>query len=285
MARVTAAHWAPMEANVWQKPPGWSAERRLHGSQNLYFIAAGRLRLTGVAGGVEGRRHDLLIAPRATRYDLLAGPRGCVVRVLRVRLSSLGLNIAADAEAWRMLMELARLWQERASPLTLRPAVARQAAALIEGIRTEQAGAGIGRLCRIKAGGLALIGLLSQHLLTQSPAGVAARAVGFEQLRAVIGFIEAHFADPIGVADLARVAELRRSRFHALFRACTGLTPVDYITRVRIGQACRLLRDTADPVLSIGLACGFGTASRFYEAFTQTVGVPPGQWRRTEEPA
>ena len=69
------------------------------------------------------------------------------------------------------------------------------------------------------------------------------------------------------------------SIFHAVFVDYTGLTPTDYLTRVRIGQACRLLRESDAGILQVAMSCGFGSVSRFYEAFRQAIGTSPGRWR------
>ena len=79
------------------------------------------------------------------------------------------------------------------------------------------------------------------------------------------------------------VAHVGYSRTHVftLFRKATGLTPADYLTRLRIRRARELLRSTDLPAAEIAAACGFATPSAFNAVFKRTTGVTPISWRRT----
>jgi AraC-like DNA-binding protein len=94
-------------------------------------------------------------------------------------------------------------------------------------------------------------------------------------------FARAHYAESIGVEDLARVAGYSRFHFSRLFAASEGITPAAYVAELRIRAAAALLHDTALPVATIAARCGFGDATYFCRAFRQAVGVSPGEFRHS----
>ena len=65
-----------------------------------------------------------------------------------------------------------------------------------------------------------------------------------ERMAPVLDHIFHRLAEPVRVEDLARKACMSTSHFHALFREQFGHSPMDYVRRRRIGEACRLLVNT-----------------------------------------
>jgi AraC-like DNA-binding protein len=82
------------------------------------------------------------------------------------------------------------------------------------------------------------------------------------------------------VEDVARAAGLRPSRAMAVFRETFGLSVGEYVTRHRVAHAQRLLATTDRPVLDVAAESGFGSVSRFHEAFRRAVGASPAVYRR-----
>jgi len=105
-------------------------------------------------------------------------------------------------------------------------------------------------------------------------AGGAADRV--EQLAA---FIAERYRQPLTVAEIAAAAGLNPEYATTLFRKTTGMTLIDYVTEHRLSHAQRLLTTTRRKVLDIALDAGFGSLSRFYEAFTKACGQTPRAFR------
>jgi AraC-like DNA-binding protein len=81
--------------------------------------------------------------------------------------------------------------------------------------------------------------------------------------------------DPSARLDgVARQAGLSSDRLGRLFRQHTGLTLVDYRTRLRLEQACAAWRPGAD-LLALALQAGFGSYSAFNRAFHRRYGRAP----------
>lgn len=100
---------------------------------------------------------------------------------------------------------------------------------------------------------------------------------------AMAAYIAEHFDEPIQAADVARHAGLHANYAMAIFKKRIGVTINQYLTRQRLCNAQRLLVMTDTPVLEVGLASGFGSTSRFYEAFKRQLGVSPAVYRQRRD--
>lgn len=67
--------------------------------------------------------------------------------------------------------------------------------------------------------------------------------------------------------------------FHRFFKRHTGMTVLDYVAQLRIGQACQLLISTAQPIRLIAAEAGYGTLAHFNRQFLQRKGMTPRDFR------
>lgn len=93
--------------------------------------------------------------------------------------------------------------------------------------------------------------------------------------------LERSLREPTMPSDLAAWCGLPPARFARLMKRFFGLTPGQYIAKVRIGAASSLLRQTDRTVADIAAACGFESHSAFTRAFGKIVGVSPARFRET----
>lgn len=100
------------------------------------------------------------------------------------------------------------------------------------------------------------------------------------RLRRVEDYIEAHLADPVGLADLAGAVGLSRMHFAAQFRIATGRSPHEHLMRRRIEHAQGMLRDQDTPLVEVALSLGFQSQSHFSTVFKRFTGSSPAVWRR-----
>ena len=101
-------------------------------------------------------------------------------------------------------------------------------------------------------------------------------------VEAMAAFMTRRFRDDLSVADVADHVSLHPNYAMRLFRRHMGMTLIDYLTRQRVAEAQRRLLISDGPVLNIAFDCGFGSASRFHDAFRRTTGTTPGAFRRGE---
>ncbi|MFM2289516.1 MAG: hypothetical protein RL684_2659 [Pseudomonadota bacterium] len=96
----------------------------------------------------------------------------------------------------------------------------------------------------------------------------------------VLDHLHAHFADPIAVATLARIACVSTSTFHRMFRQHTRMTMVNYVARLRIGRACSLLIESARSIATIAADVGYSNLSLFNRQFVRAKGATPSVFRK-----
>ncbi len=127
---------------------------------------------------------------------------------------------------------------------------------------------------------------LEAHLLRLAKRAVAEpgakrSAVGApDHVAAMAEFIARHTAEDIAVADIAESVGLNPRYANGVFRQALGISLWEYLLRLRIAQAQRLLLTTNQDPLAVGFACGFGSSARFYATFSRITGHPPARWRK-----
>ncbi len=105
------------------------------------------------------------------------------------------------------------------------------------------------------------------------------------QLKMVVDYIEKNYARQISLADLSGAVSMSPRYFCRFFSEMTHQTPMDYLNRQRIEQACFRLVTTEDPVTEVAYSSGFNDLSYFIRTFRKYKGVTPGKYRRGLIPA
>ncbi len=94
-------------------------------------------------------------------------------------------------------------------------------------------------------------------------------------------YLAAHADEPVRLADAARESYLSPYHYHRLFRATFGETPHEFVTRLRIDRAKRLLLREGLPVTEVCYAVGFESPGSFSSRFRSIVGHAPSEYQRT----
>jgi AraC-like DNA-binding protein len=105
-----------------------------------------------------------------------------------------------------------------------------------------------------------------------------------EFVTAAIAYLRQHLQEPVRMDDLVRYLGFSRARMFDMFKAQTGLTPNDYLQRLRVEKAQEQLRKTTLSVTEIGLATGFSSAQYFSTVFARYTGVSPTAFRKGAKP-
>lgn len=104
------------------------------------------------------------------------------------------------------------------------------------------------------------------------------------KIQKVVEYIHANLEEGINVDHLARAARLSRSRLCYLFKAETGLAPMQYVKRRRIEKARDLLETTSLSLKEIRATVGLSDRSHFTRGFKEIFGVTPLEYRRRSLP-
>jgi len=93
--------------------------------------------------------------------------------------------------------------------------------------------------------------------------------------------------DPVvfrqGAAGFVAVTGRAHPHVSRTMRSFMGQTPSDYINRVRMEHAARLLTGTSDTLGDIAAECGLPNLSHFHKLFHATYGETPGRYRRARQ--
>ncbi len=120
---------------------------------------------------------------------------------------------------------------------------------------------------------------ISVDLRTGLEDGPAGPRPGLTGLNAALELVRARFAEPLRVEELAAVAGLSAAQLERRMRRALGITVKQYVLRVRIDEAARLLSGTEQPIAQIAGRCGFYDQAALTRRFTKVTGMSPGQYR------
>jgi AraC-like DNA-binding protein len=92
-------------------------------------------------------------------------------------------------------------------------------------------------------------------------------------------FIAQNYTQPLTAEAIGRHVRLHPNYAMALFQKTFGTTLMKYVTQHRLSHAQRLLVTTEDSIVNIAFSSGFGSLSRFNEAFRESFGCTPRGYR------
>src|SRR5579872_580155 len=109
---------------------------------------------------------------------------------------------------------------------------------------------------------------------------IAPKDHGDEKVLELQGWIESNHTQPIEINDMVKVAGMSVRNLSRRFLAATNLSPRQYLRRVRIEAAKRLLEGPTASVERIAEAVGYQDARAFIRAFSAVAGISPGVYRQ-----
>src|SRR6476620_9483872 len=94
-------------------------------------------------------------------------------------------------------------------------------------------------------------------------------------------YIRLHLSDPMTLGRIAREAGSSSYHFARLFNAYVGETPFEFLRRLRLVMALRMLQEDSDAsVTEIALSVGYDTSAAFNKAFRKALETNPGDFRK-----
>lgn len=101
-----------------------------------------------------------------------------------------------------------------------------------------------------------------------------------KKLKRALAYMTQHLEEKITIAQLAETAHLSQYHFIRCFRSAYELTPLQYLTRLRLKQASLLLKKSDATVSSIVSRCGFENESAFIRLFKKEFRITPIAYRK-----
>ncbi|MBR3895173.1 MAG: AraC family transcriptional regulator [Clostridia bacterium] len=123
------------------------------------------------------------------------------------------------------------------------------------------------------------MGILFERLLIFLARRVANGGRNTQLLAASLQLLHSSYHEDLRVPTLANAENLSVSRYNAVFRQQLGISPVEYLTRIRMSSACELLETTDLSVKEIGAMVGYADSHFFSRVFRARLGVSPKAYR------
>lgn len=103
---------------------------------------------------------------------------------------------------------------------------------------------------------------------------------GDRHISRVTSFLAQNYERALSIDEIAEEAKLNRSYLMRLFHKHCKISIWEYLTRLRISHAQRLLSTTKLRVVDIAMECGFSSVAPFYTAFSRLCNCRPLEYRR-----
>lgn len=102
-----------------------------------------------------------------------------------------------------------------------------------------------------------------------------------ELLTNVLRYIDDHYKEDFPLSTLSDIAGVTHQHFCRIFKETMNVRPKEYINRLRIREAKRLLADTDKPIAEIAREVGFSEAAYFCSVFKKTEKLSPLEYRKS----
>jgi AraC-like DNA-binding protein len=100
-----------------------------------------------------------------------------------------------------------------------------------------------------------------------------------QKINRVYHFTIEHFREPISLDQVAALTDHSPAAFCRYFKTRTRKSYFQYLTEIRIGYACELLREGNMDVTRVCFASGFNNLSNFHKQFKKVMQLTPSEYR------
>jgi AraC-like DNA-binding protein len=103
---------------------------------------------------------------------------------------------------------------------------------------------------------------------------------GNKRLAQIHEYLMNHYKEDIDLRRIASVVNLAEVSLCRFFKANTGMTLFEYLNKIKVDFACKMLMDKNMSILEICLDSGFNNLSHFNKQFKKITGLPPSEYRK-----
>jgi len=101
------------------------------------------------------------------------------------------------------------------------------------------------------------------------------RGAGSPKLAEALALMEANLGEPLPTEEVATLVGVSRRQLERLFKQHLDTLPSRHYLELRLGRARRLLQQSSQSILQIGLSCGFSSGPHFSNAYRAHFGHTP----------
>ena len=224
------------------------------------------------------KKHNLIYTPEPGYYNRLKGNQSITMLLISLDRQFFA-SVVGPNDAWseRILTDLHQQRPFSAIPGTqiITPAMLY----LIEGIRNCPA-RGPMRNLLIQSRVLELLALEIEQFSSSAITDETIRLDDAEKLYQLKAYLDAHFLSDLSLAQLSRVCLLNEFKVKQGFKRLFDTTVFNYVRKLRMEYAGRLLRNCPVSVDEVADTLGYEHAQHFSIAFKKYTGLTPSQYQR-----
>lgn len=150
---------------------------------------------------------------------------------------------------------------------------------LMQGLRAATEQKNVGDQLVVESMVTALLAVLLKQFFSRRYRPPSGRDSIHAKVKQAESLLRECYDQPVSIDQLARAANLSRFHFMRSFKKYFGVPPHAYQTMLRLERA-RELMGSHYTLTDIAFAVGFGSSSRFTQAFAREFGVTPSIWRK-----
>lgn len=107
---------------------------------------------------------------------------------------------------------------------------------------------------------------------------------GVYTIRKSVEFIDKNFDSPsLSSSDIVDMSGISKTHFRRIFKKSYGMTPTEYINKLRINKAKTLLVNSNLSIEQIAYKCGYHEYSYFARVFSKITGMTPRGYRASAD--
>ena len=250
--------------------------RHQHAGAELLWVESGEGVQLTQHGEEPCRKSDLFVFPEGIPHLSHARP-GQTFTCLVVQTEPGDLADGRPGDGGGDLLARISEAARTGNRLSLRPSTRQQVGTLLRRALSEQQSRNPGSRCAARCRVMEALLAIARDSGRSQPPDQAAADRHIEEARR---YIAASYMTPLRLPELIALGPLGRSQFLIRFRTACGRTVGEEILAVRLDAAQRMLREGADSMLDVALACGFGSQSHFNHRFRAATGHSPSAWLR-----
>jgi len=100
------------------------------------------------------------------------------------------------------------------------------------------------------------------------------------RVKGIHEFLMKNYQEEINLEEVADIVHMAPASTCRFFKSSTGLTIFEYLNKIKIDFACKLLLNTDLNIVDISYDCGFNNLSHFNKQFRKFIGKTPTQFRK-----
>ncbi|RKP53036.1 AraC family transcriptional regulator [Cohnella endophytica] len=138
-------------------------------------------------------------------------------------------------------------------------------------------------LSNLEANGWLRLLLQQLGLAKRQPAAIdpPTDSAGDYAIKQAIQYLSLQYAQTISIAQMSSMLGYHRTHLCKLFKQSTGISPMQYLMKIRMTRAEQLLLTTSMTIEQISSSVGFGDALYFSRKFRKWRGQAPSEYRHT----